>query len=171
MRTEEPDIMELTEQIQRAEQEGFFDDMFRVPPQAPKEPEPSKERLLDSIRHNMRLTKGFFLDIYGYGISDPSFPAAALEKLDDAGCTKAYGYYSTIIADYERRQKEARKRAAAWYLKIWPELYKNLLPEEVKIEWMNSAAQNRKQRRQDLQQMSDKELLTLLQSLKSESLM
>ncbi|MBD5515223.1 MAG: hypothetical protein HDR06_11450 [Lachnospiraceae bacterium] len=72
---------------------------------------PSKQQLLDSIQPGMRLTKGFFKKIYGYEITDPSFPDKAIAALEVAGCGKARQYYKEWIEEYEMARDAELKSA------------------------------------------------------------
>ena len=45
----------------------------------------SREELLESIRPDMKLTKNFFMKIYGYEISFPGFAEIPLTELEKSG--------------------------------------------------------------------------------------
>lgn len=79
-----------------------------------------KEELLDSIRPDMRLDRDFFMKIYGYELTWPGFVGIALEKLENAGCSKAREYYSKFVGDYEQKREETLKNAAEWYRQQGP---------------------------------------------------
>lgn len=49
----------------------------------------SKDELLSTIIPNMRLTRVFFLKVYGYELTWPGFAEIALTKLEEQGCSKA----------------------------------------------------------------------------------
>lgn len=68
----------------------------------------SREELLQSIRPDMKLSKAFFMRIYGYEITWPGFAEVALQRLEEIGCSKAREYYSGFVAEYEpgRRRNE-----------------------------------------------------------------
>ena len=76
---------------------------------------PSKEELLSSIEPNMRLTKSFIKRIYGYGVTDASFPDKAIAALEKVGCSKARQYYEDWVAEYEAAHNAELKKAAHWY--------------------------------------------------------
>lgn len=78
---------------------------------------PSREELLQSIHPDMKLDKAFFLKIYGYEITWPGFMEIAIKALEDAGCSKAQGYYHAIVTEHEKKYHESLKEAAAWYRK------------------------------------------------------
>lgn len=67
---------------------------------------PSKEELLASIKPDMVLTKQFIKRIYGYGVTDASFPDKAITALEVAGCSKARAYYEDWVNEYERSRKQ-----------------------------------------------------------------
>lgn len=116
----------------------------------------SREELLQSIHPGMKLSKAFFLRIYGYEISFPSFANEAIKALNDAGCSRAKEYYDNTIAEYEKKHDEEMKEVAAWCRK------------ECKKEWQKRLKEGeikRKQEQESLQRMSDSDLITLLESL------
>lgn len=77
----------------------------------------SREELLDSIQPGMKLTKNFFMRIYGYEISFPGFADRALSELEKAGCGKARAYYQQFVDEYEKKHDEDMKKVASWYRK------------------------------------------------------
>lgn len=77
----------------------------------------TKDDFYSSINSDMKLTKGFFLKIYGYELSYPGFAEIALGKLEELGCTKAKDYYTGIVGEYEQEHNKAMKNVAAWYRK------------------------------------------------------
>ena len=76
---------------------------------------PSKEELLASIKPDMRLTKSFIKKIYGYGVTDASFPDKAIAALEAAGCSKARAYYESWVNEYEAAHSAELKEVAQWY--------------------------------------------------------
>ncbi|MFR5691744.1 MAG: hypothetical protein ACLUDJ_02705 [Lachnospiraceae bacterium] len=77
----------------------------------------SKDELLSTIIPNMRLTRDFFLKVYGYELTWPGFAEIALTKLEEQGCSKARTYYADIVAAYEQEHENDMKRVAEWYRK------------------------------------------------------
>lgn len=75
----------------------------------------SKHELLSSIQHGMRLTRDFFMQIYGYEISFPGFAEQAIATLEAAGCSHARQYYDDWVAGYEKEYHAMMKSAAVWY--------------------------------------------------------
>ena len=111
---------------------------------------PSKEELLASIQPDMKLTKNFFKRIYGYEISWPGFADRAIVALEAAGCSRARGYYETWVSEYEAERNAEMKKMAAWYV------------EECKKQWEKRQKEGEGKR---LEEMSNRELLTLLRNL------
>jgi len=116
---------------------------------------PSREELLQSIRPDMRLCKAFFLRIYGYEITSPGFAKIALGKLEAAGCSKAGEYYLRFTAEYEAKRESDMKEAAEWYV------------GELNKKWNRKEGEEKRKQGivQGLRQKSDRELLSLLQSM------
>ncbi len=98
----------------------------------------SREELQQSIRPGMRLDKNFFLRIYGYSITTPEFAAEALDKLEAAGCSKARGHYSCVVAEYEQRQAESMKPVAAEYVKKLKEKWEQKRGEQQRAEKLDN---------------------------------
>jgi len=117
----------------------------------------SREELLQSIRPGMKLDRAFFLKIYGYELSWPGFRDTAIKALEDAGCSKAREYYDSVVGEYEKGYWEQMKEVGKWYL------------EECKMKREKKQKGSEEQRRQEimkvLHQKSDRELLSLLQTL------
>ena len=106
----------------------------------------------------MRLDKNFFLKIYGYELTWPGFAEVALTKLQGAGCNKARNYYTCIVVEYQYNDESVLKNVAEWYVK--QDFYGKKVNESRKKQ------QEVELMKMDLPQKSDRELLTLLQSLK-----
>lgn len=77
----------------------------------------SREELLKSINPEMRLTRVFFLKVYGYEISFPGFAEIAIKVLEDAGCSRARSYYDQIVQEYKQKHEEKLKTVAIEYVK------------------------------------------------------
>lgn len=118
----------------------------------------SKQELLDSLKVNMHLDKNFFIRIYGYDMSTPGFADEVISRLEFLGCSNARNYYTCIVAEYEHKHNEMIKRVAEWYAE-----QKNYTKGVNKPRKQQEA----EQLRTDLQQKSDRELLTLLSKLKT----
>ncbi len=88
-----------------------------------------KQQLLDSIKPDMKLTRAFFLKIYGYEISFPGFADEAVKALNDAGCSKAREYYDNFVAEYQRERDKELKPVAAQIRKQWEKEWDKLKKE------------------------------------------
>lgn len=156
----------IYKQMQQAEKNGTFDNMFTLldgdMPIIPV----NKDQLLASINPQMKLCKGFFKRIYGYTITDPTFKDIALHKLEELGCSKAQEYYNTTVQEIEQVYKENMKNVAEQYARECEGNFKNMEKKEVK----NCNIQKAKIIA-DLQKKNDKELLNSLQKLKQDGLL
>lgn len=113
-----------------------------------------REELLQSIHPQMKIDKVFFLKIYGFEISYPGFREAAIGKLEKCGCSKAREYYGKVVLEYENRHDEEMDKAAHWFR------------QECDKEWQRKEGETkRKHEQEDLQQMSDNDLIMLLANL------
>lgn len=118
----------------------------------------SRQELLSSISPQMRLDKSFFMKVYGYELTWSGFAEEALARLEILGCSRARGYYTCIVVEYEYKHEKELKQVAEWYGK------QDFRRKEVKKPRSKQEAEQLT--KTSLQQKSDKELLTLLQSLK-----
>ena len=119
---------------------------------------PSRQQLLDSIQPGMKLDRLFFLKVYGYEISFPGFADEAVKALEDAGCSKAREYYEMAVGEYQARQDEELKRAAAWYRM------------EYEREWKKNQKGSEERRRQEIQSLTRNELNELCRKLLREGI-
>lgn len=116
----------------------------------------SREELLQNIQSGMKLDKAFFMKVYGYEITFPSFADKAIKALNDAGCSRAREYYDKTVSECEQKHDEEMNEVAAWYRK------------ECEKQWQQKQMEGearRKQGQENLQQMSDSDLIMLLESL------
>lgn len=121
----------------------------------------SREKLLQSIRPDMKLDRAFFLKVYGYEISSPGFKDIAIKALNEVGCSKAEEHYNRIVSEYETKQNESMKPVAERLAKQWQEDWNRFVKKNERI-----GDEIRKQEiMSDLHQMSDRELLNLLQNM------
>lgn len=111
---------------------------------------PSKEELLASIRPDMKLTWDFFKRIYGYSLYEPEFAEKALTKLEANGCRLARNYYLAWVSKYEAERNAEMEKVSVWYAK------------ECKKQWEKRQKEGEGKR---LEEMSNRELLTLLRNL------
>lgn len=117
----------------------------------------SCEELLQSIHPGMKPAHALFLKIYGFEISFQGFSDTAIKVLERTGCSKARQYYDSIVGEYENEYQQQVKEVGEWYLK------------ECEKKWQNRQMGGEEKRKwrimQDLHQKSDRELLSLLQTL------
>lgn len=147
---------EMLSCMDQAEREGMFNNLF-CRDQVVTEVPASRERLLQSISPDMKLTKGFFRKIYGYELSSPGFREQAISTLEAAGCTKARVYYDDVVGERQKAREESLKPVAAAYLK------------ECDQKWEQKQKRGEEQRRERKIQLltRKKQLLKLLKSTES----
>ena len=115
-----------------------------------------KEELLSNINPDMRLTKDFFKRIYGYEISFPGFAEQAVNALEAVGCSQARKYYIDWVNEYETKRDAELKEVAHRYR----------LQCEKEWEKIQKEGEERRTRQQEnLQQMSNGDLIMLLENL------
>lgn len=121
----------------------------------------SREELLQSIRPDMKLDRNFFLKVYGYEISFPGFKDISIKALNGVGCSRAEEHYNRIVSEYEQKQNESLKPVAEKLAKQWQEDWNRFVKKNERI-----GDDPRKHGiMSDLHQMSDRELLALLQNM------
>lgn len=120
----------------------------------------SREELMNSIQPGMRLDRNFFLKVYGYELTYPGFAELALAKLEQAGCSLARGYYDGVVGEWRYYHEKVMNNVAEWYRN--QDFSRKVVRESRKKQ------EAERRTRDDLQQKSDKELLTLLQKLRVE---
>lgn len=123
---------------------------------------PSRNELLASIRPDMKLTKGFLKRIYGYELTWPGFADQAITALEAAGCSQARGYYETWVNQYKTARDAEIKSVAASYLE---DLKRGRKKGQKEGERVRTSQQQMQKIIEDLHQKSDRELLSLLQSM------
>lgn len=164
MRVPKDEFDQLCAAYDAAEQAGEFDQLFKGKIH-PREG-PNKEKFLHSFSTDMKLYKSTFLKIYGYELSYPGFAEKALAWLEMLGCSKARAYYSDIVAEYEYERDKGLKEVASWHKGDWENMLEKLKWKAVRE---SRKQQEAEQLKADLQQKSDRELLTLLQRLRQNS--
>lgn len=117
---------------------------------------PSKEELLSSINPDMKLTKSFIKRIYGYGVTDASFPDKAIAALEEAGRSKARVYYENWVKEYEMARDAELKEVSKWYRR------------ECEREYQRRQKEGEEKRRQEIQSLTKDELTELCQKLLQE---
>lgn len=121
---------------------------------------PTRKKLLHSFKIGMKFTKSFFLKIFGYDITTPGFAEDAIARLEILGSTKARGHYRGIAIEWQYYNEKMLQEVASWYRK------QNFDKEGVN---RPRKQQEVEQRKEALHQMSDRELLILLQKLREEN--
>lgn len=91
-------------EMARLEATGAFDGLFKGEC-VEHRVLPTKEKLLDSIKSDMKLFKSTFIKIYGYELTWPGFAEVALTKLENAGCKQAREHYKRIVNEYEEKKR------------------------------------------------------------------
>lgn len=164
MRVPKDEFDQLCAAYDAAEQAGEFDQLFKGEIH-PREG-PNKETFLHSFSTGMKLYKSTFLKIYGYELSYPGYAEKALSWLEMLGCSKARAYYSGVVVEYEHQHEKELKSAAHWYKDQCENEWENMKRKAVRE---SRKQQEAEQLKADLQQKSDRELLTLLQRLRQNS--
>lgn len=109
----------------------------------------------------MKLDRNFFLKVYGYEISFPGYKDIAIKALNEVGCSRAEEHYNRIVSEYETKQNESMKPVAERLAKQWQDDWNRFVKKNERI-----GDDTRKQEIMlDLHQMSDRELLNLLQNM------
>ena len=156
MRVPKDEFDQLCAAYDAAEQGGEFDQLFKGEIHPVKGT--NKEEFLHSFSTGMKLYKSTFLKIYGYELSYPGYAEKALAWLEMLGCSKARAYYSGVVVEFEHDRDKGLKEVASW-----DRTTSNNHKKEVRE---SRKQQEAEQLKADLQQKSDRELLTLLQMLK-----
>lgn len=153
-------FQEYCANVERMEKSGELDNLFKGSCVEHRDL-PTKEKLLNSISSDMRLFRSTFTKIYGCEISYPGFAEIALTKLEEIGCVKAREHYKRTVSEYEEKHEEDMKNVAQW-IKGQEFVRKGSVD-------LRRKQREAEQRKADLRQKSDSELLTLLQKLSAEN--
>lgn len=103
------------------------------------------------------------MKILGYDITTPGFAEDALTRLEILGCSRAREYYEAVRSEWQQEHDAQMKSVAHWYRGQCENEFENMKRKAVRE---SRKEQEVEQLRADLQQKSDRELLTLLQRLK-----
>lgn len=106
-------------------------------------PMASKEELLNSIQPNMKLSKAFFLKVYGYEITYPGFGEVAIKTLEDAGCSKAQSYYDSIVTEREKIVNERIRPIAEWLKEQIDQDYERKTGDKLRVGKYSSSLQQK----------------------------
>ena len=153
---------QICAELDAAEQSGELDGIFKGEPGAPDQ-QTGREPLMRSLRPDVKLYKSTFKKILGYDITTPGFAEDALTRLEILGCSRAREYYEAVGSEWQQEHDAQMKSVAHWY--------KGQCENESENTKRKAVRESRKEReaeqlKADLQQKSDRELLTLLQMLR-----
>ena len=143
-------------------QSGELDQLFKGEPRA-LDQQAGREPLMRSLRPDVKLYKSTFKKILGYDITTPGFAEDALTRLEILGCSRAREYYEAVRSEWQQEHDTQMKSVAHWYKGQCENEFENMKRKAVRE---SREEQEVEQLRADLQQKSDRELLTLLQRLK-----
>ena len=174
MRVPDDVFAQICAEMAAAEQSGELDQLFKGEPRAPDQ-QTGREPLMRSLRPDVKLYKSTFKKILGYDITTPGFAEDALTRLEILGCSRAREYYEIVKVERAREYYEIVK--VEWQqehdaqMKSVAHWYKGQLENEFENMKRKAVRESRKEReaeqlKADLQQKSDRELLTLLQMLR-----
>ena len=162
MRAPDDVFAQIYAELATAEQSGELDQLFKGEPRAPDQ-RAGREPLMRSLRPDVKLYKSTFKKILGYDITTPGFAEDALTRLEILGCSRAREYYETVKAEWQQEHDAQMKSAAHWYKGQCENEFENMKRKAARE---SRKEQEAEQLSADLQQKSDRELLTLLQRLK-----
>ena len=143
-------------------QSGELDQLFKGEPRA-LDQQAGREPLMRSLRPDVKLYKSTFKKILGYDITTPGFAEDALTRLEILGCSRAREYYEAVRSEWQQEHDTQMKSVAHWYKGQCENEFENMKRKAVRE---SREEQEVEQLRADLQQKSDRELLTLLQRLR-----
>ena len=146
-------------------QSGELDQLFKGEPRA-LDQQAGREPLMRSLRPDVKLYKSTFKKILGYDITTPGFAEDALTRLEILGCSRAREYYEAVRSEWQQEHDTQMKSVAHWYKGQCENEFENMKRKAVRE---SREEQEVEQLRADLQQKSDRELLTLLQRLRQNS--
>ena len=158
MKTPEHELGRIWTDMETMERSGELDRMFKG--DIPVARSSTRETFKETIKPSMKLTKRTFLNILAYDISTPGYADEMLARMELLGCANARNYYAAVKIEWKYYHEKEMKSAAEWYRK------QNFERKEVNDLRRQEKQQKAEQLRADLQQKSDRELLTLLQRLR-----
>ena len=162
MRVPDDVFAQICAELDAAEQSGELDGIFKGEPRTPDQLT-GREPLMRSLRPDVKLYKSTFKKILGYDITTPGFAEDALTRLEILGCSRAREYYEAVRSEWQQEHDAQMKSAAHWYKGQCENEFENMKRKAVRESRKEREAE---QLKADLQQKSDRELLTLLQMLK-----
>ena len=126
---------------------------MEVPDEICARHEAGRGQFLHSFSCDMRLDKSVFKKILGYDITTPGFARDALTRLEILGCSRAREYYEAVRSEWQKEHDAQMNGVARWYRK------------QCENEWENMKRKAVRESRKELEEMSNSELLTYLESL------
>ena len=118
---------------------------------------PNKEALLALIQPDMKLTKEFMKRTYSFELDYPGFSEEVIAALEKVGCVRAREHYAAWVKDHKAAYEAEMKEVAHWY---------RLECERQCEKRRKEGEQQRKQEeKKRLQQMSNGDLIALLEKL------
>ena len=162
MRVPDDVFAQICAEMDALNQSGELDQLFKGEPRA-LDQQAGREPLMRSLRPDVKLYKSTFKKILGYDITTPGFAEDALTRLEILGCSRAREYYEAVRSEWQQEHDTQMKSVAHWYKGQCENEFENMKRKAVRE---SREEQEVEQLRADLQQKSDRELLTLLQRLK-----
>lgn len=162
MRVSNDVFAQICAEMDMLEQSGKLEEMFEWKPRAP-DSQTNAETFIESLVPGMKLYKSTFKKILGYEITTPGFAEGALTRLESLGCRRAWKHYEAVRSEWQQDHDAQIKSAAQWYRGQCVKEFENL---KRKVVNESRKQQRTEQLKADLQQKSDRELLTLLQRLR-----
>lgn len=112
---------------------------------------------LEAAKQSGKLDQNTFKKILGYDMTWPGFAEGALTRLEELGCSRAREHYEAVRSGWQQEYEQQMRNVAEWYRK---QNFERKAVKEVRKE------REVEQLKADLQQKSDRDLLTLLQRLR-----
>ena len=162
MRVPDDVFAQICAEMDALNQSGELDQLFKGEPRA-LDQQAGREPLMRSLRPDVKLYKSTFKKILGYDITTPGFAEDALTRLEILGCSRVREYYEAVKTEWQQEHDTQMKSVAHWYKGQCENEFENMKRKAVRE---SREEQEVEQLRADLQQKSDRELLTLLQRLK-----
>ncbi len=146
------DVLEdIFQGMQDAERSGELDGLFKGACRESQEPT-NRGKYLSSFIQGMKIYRSTFLKMIGYDLSTPGFAEDAIAKLEALGSTKAREHYTRISSEWKGKYEKILQEAAEFGRK------------HGKIQ--KEGDKKRKQQEMEyFRQMSNKDLIMLLESL------
>ena len=125
----------------------------------------SKLSFYQGINETTIFDDEFHKKAYGYSVCDESFLPAVAAKLTGIGRTDIIQAYNEWFARWKAEDDKVMKSVAKWYIKECDKKFEEFQKEQQK----KAVEEWKENRKADLLQKNDRELLNLLQNLKAKS--